>query len=93
MGVGLFDLALTFTPETHDLPKLDYPLEPNVREGRLLADAPWVRSLGRLEMSVTTESWKFPAPPAECVAPPRISRPSRSRQAGETARAGAAGQR
>jgi SNF2 family DNA or RNA helicase len=53
------------------LPKLDHPLEPNVREARLLTDAPWVRSLGRLELSVTTEGWKFPAPPAEFDGPPR----------------------
>lgn len=59
-GVGVFDL-----------PKLDYPLEPNVREERLLTNVPWVRSFGRLELSVTTEGWKFPAPPAEYSPPPR----------------------
>ncbi len=59
-GVGVFDL-----------PKLDHPLEPNVRETRLLTETPWVRSLGRLELSVTTEGWKFPAPPAEYNPPPR----------------------
>jgi SNF2 family DNA or RNA helicase len=69
--VGLLDLPLALTPETHELPKLDYSLEPNVREARLLTEAPWVRSLGRLELSVTTEGWKFPAPPADYVAPAR----------------------
>jgi SNF2 family DNA or RNA helicase len=62
-------LDIDFEPQTHDLPKLDHPLEPNVREARLLADAPWVRSLGRLELSVTTEGWKFPAPPADYTPP------------------------
>ncbi len=41
------------------------------RETRLLKDAPWVRSLGKLEASVSTEGWKFPAPPVEYRPPPR----------------------
>lgn len=44
---------------------------PGVREIRLLTDSPWVRSLGRLELSIGTEGWKFPAPPADFVPPPR----------------------
>ena len=36
--------------------------EPGVREARLLTDSPWVRSLGRLELGIATEGWKFPAP-------------------------------
>lgn len=63
-------VPLDFAPEALELPKLDQPLEPGVREARLLTDAPWVRALGRLELSVTTEGWKFPAPTAE-YAPPR----------------------
>ena len=49
--------------------RFDRPLEPNVRETRLLTDSPWVRSVGRLELSVATEGWTFPAPPVE-VRPP-----------------------
>jgi len=63
---GFCDLP---SPATFDLPKLDYPLDPNVREARLLTDTPWVRSLGRLELNVTTEGWKFPAPPADYTPP------------------------
>lgn len=48
-------------------------LEPAVREARLLTDSPWVRSIARLELSVTTEGWKFPAPPAEYASPPRLA--------------------
>jgi SNF2 family DNA or RNA helicase len=62
-------LDLELEPQTRDLPKLDHPLDPNVREARLLTDVPWVRSLGRLEMSVTTEGRKFPAPPADYTPP------------------------
>ncbi len=69
-------LDVDLEPQTLDLPKLDYPLEPNVREPRLLTDAPWVRALGRLELSVTTEGWKFPAPPVEHAPPakPQVAR-------------------
>jgi SNF2 family DNA or RNA helicase len=68
-------LDVELEPETRELPKLDYPLDPNVREARLLTDAPWVRSLGRLELSVTTEGWKFPAPPADYSPPPPSAKP------------------
>jgi SNF2 family DNA or RNA helicase len=64
-------LDVDLDPQTFDLPKLEYPLEPTVREPRLLADAPWVRALGRLELSVTTEGWKFPAPPVETAPTPK----------------------
>ena len=50
--------------------RFERTLEPNVRETRLLTDSPWVRSVGRLEMSVHTEGWKFPAPPVELKPPP-----------------------
>jgi SNF2 family DNA or RNA helicase len=36
-----------------------------IREARLLTTAPWVRSLGKLQLEVATEGWRFPAPPAE----------------------------
>jgi SNF2 family DNA or RNA helicase len=45
------------------LPRFERPLEATVRETRLLCDSPWVRSLGRLDLSISTEGWKFPAPP------------------------------
>lgn len=64
-------VALDFAPEALELPKLDQPLEPGVREARLLTDAPWVRALGRLDLTVTTEGWKFPAPTADYAPPPR----------------------
>src|SRR4029078_12046887 len=44
---------------------LDKPLVPGVREMRLLNDAPWVRSLGRLELTLSTEGWTCPAPTVE----------------------------
>ena len=58
-------------PECLSLPRFERPLEATVREGKLLSDPPWVRSLGKLDLTITSEGWKFPAPPAEYVPPPR----------------------
>ncbi len=52
-------------PEAVSLPRFDRPLQAGVREARLLTDPPWVRTLGRLDLSVTTDGWRFPAPLAE----------------------------
>ncbi|QEG31138.1 ATP-dependent helicase HepA [Gemmata obscuriglobus] len=71
LGEGAGERGIGLVVETFGLSKLDHPLEPNVREAKLLTDAPWVRALGRLELSVTTEGWKFPAPPAGFDSAPR----------------------
>jgi len=63
-------------------PRFDRPLDASVREARLLTDSPWVRSVGQLTLSVTTEGWKFPAPPPEYTPPPRLpSEPAVGRHA------------
>jgi len=64
-------VTLASYPETLHFPRFDAPLSAGVREARLLTQAPWVRSLGKLEMAVQTEGWKFPAPPPELDRPPR----------------------
>ncbi len=46
-------------------PRFGRPLPVHVRAARLLAEAPWVRAFGKLNLSVTTEGWRFPAPPVE----------------------------
>jgi SNF2 family DNA or RNA helicase len=56
------------------------PPEPGIREARLLTDTPWVRSLGRLELTISTEGWKFPAPPTEFSRPRPPSAPPAGRQ-------------
>jgi SNF2 family DNA or RNA helicase len=40
----------------------DFGSLPTVRESRLLATPPWVRSLGKLDMPISTEGWRFPTP-------------------------------
>ena len=64
-------VSLASYPEILHFPRFDAPLGAAVRETRLLTQAPWVRSLGKLEMTVQTEGWKFPAPPPELDRPPR----------------------
>jgi SNF2 family DNA or RNA helicase len=51
--------------EVKALPRFERPLPISVREARLLKDSPWIRSLGKLSLEVTTEGWRFPAPPNE----------------------------
>ena len=37
-------------------------LDVRVRQAKLLNKAPWVRSVGKLAMTVSTQAWKFPTP-------------------------------
>ncbi len=67
---GTEEVALLAMPTTVALPRFDPRLAASVREARLLTNAPWVRSLGKLDLSVQTEGWKFPAPPPELDKPP-----------------------
>jgi SNF2 family DNA or RNA helicase len=55
--------------EVRGLPKFDKGFRLSVREARLLQDPPWVRTLGKLNLEVTTDGWRFPAI-AEQGAPP-----------------------
>src|SRR5262249_45657283 len=58
-------------------PRFERPLTVAVREAKLLTAAPWVRSLGKLALEVSTEGWKLPAPPLETLPPrkPRLFQP------------------
>ncbi len=70
------DLSLPLEVRPH--PRFERPLQANAREARLLNEAPWVRSLGKLVPEVATEGWRFPAPPGETAPPPakpRLFRP------------------
>jgi SNF2 family DNA or RNA helicase len=71
-------IDLLASPDALPFPRFEQPLAAGVREARLLSQAPWVRSLGKLEMAVATEGWKFPAPPMELdrLPPPRPDQPS-----------------
>jgi SNF2 family DNA or RNA helicase len=60
--------------EVRSLPRFDRPLEVGVRQATLLNHLPWVRSLGKLGMDVTTQGWRFPTPPDPlAIAKPRLA--------------------
>jgi SNF2 family DNA or RNA helicase len=61
VDVQAIDLGLPL--EVRTLPALERPLQVQVRESRLLTSPPWVRSLGKLTLEVTTQGWRFPTPP------------------------------
>jgi SNF2 family DNA or RNA helicase len=56
------DFTALAAPETRTLPAFDRPLQPTVRETPLLGRPPWVRTLGKLSMEVSTRGWRFPTP-------------------------------
>ncbi len=56
-------INLTLPVEVRSLPRFDRPLEVSVRQATLLTSAPWVRSLGKIGLDVTTQGWRFPTPP------------------------------
>jgi SNF2 family DNA or RNA helicase len=64
-GIEAIDLDLLIEGVSQG--RFDRPLEAGVREARLLNTAPWVRSLGKLPLEVTTFGWRFPVPPDEFV--------------------------
>jgi SNF2 family DNA or RNA helicase len=74
--VQAFDTNLSV--EMDAFPAFDKPLSVETREVRLLSEPPWVRPLGKLSMSVSTEGWRFPAPPEEASGPakPRLFEPA-----------------
>jgi SNF2 family DNA or RNA helicase len=68
-------IDLTLAVEVRSLPRFDRPLEVSVRQASLLNSPPWIRSLGKLGLDVTTQGWKFPTPPDQiaAVAKPRLA--------------------
>ncbi|MBI1918837.1 MAG: DEAD/DEAH box helicase, partial [Planctomycetes bacterium] len=63
LDVQAIDLDLPL--EVRGLPAMEWALQVQVRESRLLTSPPWVRSLGKLALEVTTQGWRFPTPPSE----------------------------
>lgn len=59
------EIDLTWPLAVAELPRFQRPLSVTTHEARLLHDSPWVRALGKLNLSVATEGWRFPAPPVE----------------------------
>lgn len=67
--VAIETFAMAYEPSTYPHPRFERPLSVSIRDSRMLANPPWVRSLAKLEMAVQTVGWKFPAPPPELDRP------------------------
>ncbi len=62
--------------EARSLSGLERPLQVRVRDHKLLPDSPWVRSLGKMSLEVSTQGWRFPTPCEPLPAmKPRLFRP------------------
>jgi SNF2 family DNA or RNA helicase len=64
-------IPLELPVEVKPHPRFAKPLEAGARSITLLHSAPWVRSLGKVVMEVSTQAWRFPAP-GELLAPPKL---------------------
>src|SRR5438876_620358 len=54
------DLASTVAVKT--LPAFERPLQSMVRDVPLVNATPWIRTLGKLTLEVSTQGWRFPSP-------------------------------
>jgi hypothetical protein len=68
LSIQLDQIDLSLSVEVHTHPRFERPLEVNVRQAALLNNPPWVRSLGKISLDVTTQGWRFPTPPDQLVA-------------------------
>jgi SNF2 family DNA or RNA helicase len=69
------EIAVALSVEARTHPRFERPLQANVREARLLNDAPWIRGLGKLALDVTTDGWRFPMPPETLPPRPQPEKP------------------
>jgi SNF2 family DNA or RNA helicase len=64
-GPVIHTFDLTSSVQSWNLPEWEYDLRPAVRVARLLSALPWVHSASKLQMTVSTEGWRFPTPPGD----------------------------
>lgn len=72
LQIDEIDLSLSADVFAH--PRFARPLEVSVRQAALLNHPPWVRSLGRLGMELTTHGWRFPTPQDQIATEPSRER-------------------
>ena len=65
----VLDFPLDLRADVYPHPRFERTLAATVKDVRLLGQAPWVRSAGKLELAIQSEGYKFPAPPAELERP------------------------
>ncbi|HZZ82797.1 MAG TPA: DEAD/DEAH box helicase [Gemmataceae bacterium] len=63
--------AIDLTPAINvkSLPAFEKPLQASVREIGLLKTMPWIRTLGKLTVDVSTQGWSFPVPGEQAPLP------------------------
>ncbi len=71
LTIDQVDLSLSV--EVHAHPRFERPLEVSVRQAALLNHPPWLRSLGKITLDVTTQGWRFPTPPDQPAPRPALS--------------------
>jgi SNF2 family DNA or RNA helicase len=76
-SIQIDQIDLSLSVEVRGLPRFERPLEVSVRQAALLNHPPWVRSLGKIGMDVTTQGWRFPTPPDQAT----ISNPQSANRA------------
>jgi SNF2 family DNA or RNA helicase len=75
--VAIAEVDISLPVEVRTLPQFARPLQVSVRSANLLTTVPWVRSVGKLTLEVTTQGWRFPAPGEPVLRPkPRLFRPA-----------------
>jgi SNF2 family DNA or RNA helicase len=62
---AIHSLDLAFPIQTRTFPGLENDLQPAIRMARLLGTLPWVHSVGKLQLTVSTEGWRFSTPPSD----------------------------
>src|SRR5262245_9280114 len=68
----VISVPIDWRVEARSHPRFERPLESSVRQASLLNSAPWVRSVGKLPMDVSSQGWRFPLPPDQPLqAPPK----------------------
>ena len=66
-------IPLNWPLEVRSLPRFDPSGTVAVRQATLLTSKPWVRSLGKVAMDVTTQGWRFPLPPDQAPQTERLA--------------------
>ncbi len=66
----IYPLAVEPDLAVRPLPAFERPLQTGARDVPLLNKAPWVRTLGKWNLEVATQSWRFPVP-GEFVTTPK----------------------
>ena len=73
-------VGLNFPLEVRSHPRFERPLQASVRSAPLLTSPPWVRSMGKLSMEVSTQGWRFPTPPDQLDQTDRPQDAARARE-------------